>query len=117
MDAITSFSYKPLRLSFALFFFATFMSVVLGLSMFVPKNPVITVGLGVGSAVFFVGGLLLLTLGVLGEYVGRVYDEVRSRPLSLISRVHRFPAMLAPQVGIMSVQSENYQDRKATEAA
>ena len=117
MDAITSFSYKPLRLSFALFGFATFMSVFLGLSMFIPKSPVIIVGLGVAAAVFFVGGLLLLSLGVLGEYVGRVYDEVRSRPLSLISRVHRFPAMLAPQVGMMSVQGEAYQNRNATEAA
>ena len=117
MDAITSFSYKPLRLSFALFFFATFMSSMLALSMFVPKSPVVTVGLGVAASVFFVGGLLLLSLGVLGEYVGRVYDEVRSRPLSLISRVHRFPAMLAPQVGMMPVQSESYQNRNATEAA
>jgi hypothetical protein len=75
------------------------------------------VGLGIAAAVFFVGGLLLLSLGVLGEYVGRVYDEVRSRPLSLISRVHRFPAMLAPQVGMMSVQGDGYQNRNATEAA
>jgi glycosyltransferase involved in cell wall biosynthesis len=118
MDAITSFSYKPLRLSFALFFFATFMSTVLALSMILTKTAVVTVGLGVAASVFFVGGLLLLSLGVLGEYVGRVYDEVRNRPLSLISRVHRFPAMLAPQVGMMSVQGDTaYQSRNATEAA
>src|SRR6202161_2811040 len=40
MDAITSFSYKPLRLSFALFAFATFMSTFLGLGMLIPKSPV-----------------------------------------------------------------------------
>jgi len=118
MDAITSFSYKPLRLSFALFMFACTMSVLLLGSMFFVKTSVATVGLGVASTVFFVGGLLLLSIGVLGEYVGRVYDEVRSRPLSIISRVHRFPAMLAPQVGKMGVQAEtNYQNGKATEAA
>ena len=118
MDAITSFSYKPLRLSFALFMFACTMSVLLLGSMFFAKSAVATVGLGVASTVFFVGGLLLLSIGVLGEYVGRVYDEVRSRPLSIISRVHRFPAMLAPQVGMMGVQAEaNYQNRNATEAA
>jgi hypothetical protein len=93
------------------------MSTVLGLSMFIPKTSVVTVGLGVAASVFFVGGLLLLSLGVLGEYVGRVYDEVRSRPLSLISRVHRYPAMLAPQVGLLSVQGDGYQNRNATEAA
>jgi glycosyltransferase involved in cell wall biosynthesis len=117
MDAITSFSYKPLRLSFALFFFASFVSTLLAASMFFAKSPVVTVGCGVAASVFFVGGLLLLSLGVLGEYVGRVYDEVRSRPLSLISRVHRFPAMLAPQVGMIGVQAESYQERNATEAA
>ena len=50
---------------------------------------VVTASLGVAAAVFFVGGLLLLSMGILGEYVGRVYDEVRNRPLSLISQVHR----------------------------
>jgi hypothetical protein len=71
----------------------------------------------VASSVFFVGGLLLLSLGVLGEYVGRVYDEVRSRPLSLISKVHRFPAALSSSVGMIGVQNENYQKQNATEAA
>src|ERR1700691_415676 len=59
MDAITSFSYKPLRLAFALFCFATCMSALLGLSMFLSSTAVQTAALGVGAAVFFVGGLLL----------------------------------------------------------
>jgi glycosyltransferase involved in cell wall biosynthesis len=117
MDAITSFSYKPLRLSFALFCFATCFSVLLGLSMFLSSTAVAAAALGLGSAVFFVGGLLLLSMGILGEYLGRVYDEVRSRPLSIISRVHRTPAMLAPQVGMIAMQGDGYQNRNATEAA
>src|SRR6201997_4245481 len=91
MDAITSFSYKPLRLSFALFMFTTSIAVILGFLMLVPRSVVEAAALGVGAAVFFVGGMLLLCLGVLGEYIGRVYDEVRSRPLSIISRVHVSP--------------------------
>jgi dolichol-phosphate mannosyltransferase len=118
MDAITSFSYKPLRLSFALFCFAACMSALLGLSMFLSSTAIGAAALGVGSAVFFVGGLLLLCMGVLGEYLGRVYDEVRSRPLSIISRVHRASSMLAPQVSmIAAVQGDGYQNRNATEAA
>jgi len=117
MDAITSFSYKPLRLSFALFSFATCVAVLLGLSMFLSSTAVMTAALGVGASVFFVGGLLLLSMGILGEYLGRVYDEVRSRPLSIISRVHRAPAMIAPQVGMIAVQGDGYQNRNATEAA
>jgi polyisoprenyl-phosphate glycosyltransferase len=37
--------------------------------------------------VLLVGGLQLVVLGVLGEYLGRVYDETRSRPLYVVSRV------------------------------
>src|SRR5579863_297806 len=113
MDAIASFSYKPLRLSFGLFCFATLMSAVFMLAMIVSRNVVESAGFGVASAVFFVGGLLLLCLGVLGEYLGRVYDEVRSRPLSIIHEVHRSP-VLANQVGLMAVQANGYQAKKAT---
>jgi dolichol-phosphate mannosyltransferase len=61
--------------------------------------------------------MLLLCLGVIGEYLGRVYDEVRSRPLSIISSVHRTPAMIAPQFGIAAVQASGDQDREETDAA
>jgi dolichol-phosphate mannosyltransferase len=118
MDAITSFSYKPLRLSFALFSFATSVSALLALSMLIARSPVQVAGFGVGAAVFFVGGLLLLCMGVLGEYLGRVYDEVRNRPLSIINRVHRSASALAPQVGMIAVQGgDGYHTRKTTEAA
>jgi len=116
MDAIASFSYKPLRLSFGLFCFASCMSAVFVLLMLLSKNVVASVGFGVVSAVFFVGGLLLLCLGVLGEYLGRVYDEVRSRPLSIIQEVYR-SSEIASQVGLVAVQANNYQGKKVTEAA
>ncbi len=99
MDAITSFSYKPLRLSFALFCFSSCMAVLLALSMLLSKSAVACAGFGIASAVFFMGGLLLLCLGVLGEYLGRVYDEVRGRPISIISKVHRSAVMIGTQVG------------------
>ena len=41
------------------------------------------------AAVFFMGGVQLFCVGVLAEYIGRIYDEVRRRPLSLINAVHR----------------------------
>src|SRR5580658_9743702 len=58
MDAITSFSYKPLRLSFALFFFAGCVAALLTFCMLLSKSTVETAGFGVAAAVFFVGGLL-----------------------------------------------------------
>ena len=117
MDAITSFSYKPLRLSFALFFLASFMAAVLAFCMLFSKSAVATAGFGVTAAVFFVGGLLLLCLGVLGEYFGRVYDEVRSRPLSIIDTVHRSPAKIAPQFGVIPMQASSDQNQEGIEAA
>ena len=109
MDAILSFSYKPLRLSFGLFFFLTCVAAVLALAMFIVSSAVIAAALGLAAAVFFVGGLMLLSVGVLGEYVGRVYDEVRGRPLSLISHVHRPDRAVGEQVGMMALQSEGFQ--------
>jgi polyisoprenyl-phosphate glycosyltransferase len=53
------------------------------------------VGFGIAATMFLVGGMLLLCLGVLGEYLGRVYDEVRSRPLSIINDVYYTPAIAA----------------------
>jgi dolichol-phosphate mannosyltransferase len=117
MDAITSFSYKPLRLSFALFLLASSVSALLAFCMLLSRSSVATAGFGVGAAVFFVGGLVLLCMGVLGEYIGRVYDEVRSRPLSIINSVHASPMQRAHQVGMIAVQGDSYQNRNATEAA
>ena len=94
MDAITSFSYKPLRLCFALFCFSECIVALLGMASIFAKNPINSVGLGVAAAVFLVGGMMLLCLGVLGEYLGRVYDEVRNRPLSIINEVHYAPAAI-----------------------
>jgi polyisoprenyl-phosphate glycosyltransferase len=118
MDAITSFSYKPLRLSFAMFGFTTLLAVVLALSMLVTRSPVATAALGITAAVFFVGGLVLLCLGVLGEYLGRVYDEVRSRPISIISKVYASAARASSPVGMVAVQGGNRRgEDEVTEAA
>jgi dolichol-phosphate mannosyltransferase len=88
MDAITSFSYKPLRLSFGLAGFAISLAVILATCTFFSKSAANLLGYGVAAAVFLMGGFLLLSMGVLGEYLGRVYDEVRSRPLSIINKVY-----------------------------
>jgi glycosyltransferase involved in cell wall biosynthesis len=106
MDAITSFSYKPLRLCFLLASFSTFAASLLAISTIFSRNPFHTAGFGVAAAVFFVGSMLLLCLGVLGEYLGRVYDEVRGRPLSIINRVYSHAEM-------MPIQADgNYEEMK-----
>jgi dolichol-phosphate mannosyltransferase len=94
MDAITSFSYKPLRLSFVLAGFSVSIAAILAVLSMVSSSPMNPVGFGLAAAIFLVGALVLLSLGVLGEYVGRVYDEVRQRPLSIINKVY-YPSQLS----------------------
>jgi glycosyltransferase involved in cell wall biosynthesis len=100
MDAITSFSYKPLRLSFGLAGFAISVAVILALCTVFSKSAVNPLGYGVAAAIFMVGGFLLLCVGVLGEYLGRVYDEVRSRPLSIINKVYGPPQLVSAEVNL-----------------
>lgn len=88
MDAITSFSYKPLRLCFVLSAVSCSIAALAALISLIASTPWNTVGWGLAAAVFLVGGGVLLCMGVLGEYLGRVYDEVRQRPLSIINKVH-----------------------------
>jgi len=107
-DAIMSFSYKPIRLSFVLCCVATCVAFLLGLGALISSSPTRAAAFGVGCAVFLMGGMMLLTVGVLGEYMIRVFDQVRARPLSLISRVHCAAAEAAAQSGSISIQNGNY---------
>jgi len=103
MDAIFSFSYKPLRLGMALgltvLAFSLFLSVVaLGNTVFHLKYFGMIPGAGhIGTllAILFLGSVQLICMGLLGEYIGRIYDEVRRRPLYLVHKVHRAQALPA----------------------
>ncbi len=87
MDAITSFSYKPLRLSFVLAALGVFTAAVFGiLALWSRQN---SMQYGLFAAIFLMTSFPLLCVGILGEYVGRVYDEVRQRPLSIVNDVYR----------------------------
>ena len=100
MDAIFSFSYKPLRLGLVLgvgvMAFTLFLSLVnLGNTMFHLKYFGIVPGAGhIGTllAILFLGSVQLICMGLLGEYIGRIYDEVRRRPLYLVHKLHRTEA-------------------------
>lgn len=84
MTAITSFSYFPLQLATWGGGTLSFFALVL-LILFIILRAVGSAFLG-GQAVtiilvVFLGGIQLISVGILGEYIGRIYDEVKGRPL------------------------------------
>lgn len=87
MDAITSFSYKPLRLSFVLAAFSFFLAVVLGLAASYSNTNALAYGMI--ATISAMSSAFFLCIGILGEYIARVYDEVRQRPLSIVNRIYR----------------------------
>jgi len=96
MDAITSFSYKPLRMSFVLAGLSFCAALAFGIAALASATNGMFYALF--ATVFFMSGMPLLCIGVLGEYMGRVYDEVRARPLSIINRVYQAEPALAESI-------------------
>ncbi len=90
LDAVFSFSYKPLRAIWTLGFFVSAWSIIYALYLIVLRILQVNVVAGFTTptvAILFLGGVQLISVGVLGEYLGRIYDEVKQRPLFVIDRV------------------------------
>src|SRR3954465_5014740 len=86
LDAITSFSWRPLQLATVLGFLLSLVAlltipVVIGLRLAGETIPGFATVL---CLVLPLGGIQLITIGIIGEYVGRIYDEVKGRPLYLV---------------------------------
>lgn len=93
MDGITSFSTLPLRVwgylglvfSLLAFGYATFLVIrVLIVGIDVPGYASLMV------AILFLGGVQLMGIGILGEYLGRLFEEVKARPLYLVRDAYGF---------------------------
>ena len=84
-DGITGFSSAPLKISFYMGLVATVVGFALLVWSILEKflSPATTVPgwASLMTAIVFFAGVQLLTIGILGEYIGRIYDEVKQRPL------------------------------------
>lgn len=87
INAVIGFSAVPLRIISKLGIFVSVVSFMAGFASIVAYFLGATVPGWTSTVVvgFFVGGVQLVVLGVIGEYVGRIYDEVRRRPLYVVS--------------------------------
>lgn len=92
LDAITGYSMVPLKLSLWSGFAIMAVGLVLALILFVIRlggtAPLAGQGLST-SLVLFMGGVQLVMVGILGEYIGRIYTEVQQRPLYTVREVKR----------------------------
>ena len=90
VNAITSFSYVPLQLATFLGFIIALMSGLSILGVIFMRlfwaQPALTGQATTLVAVLFLGGVQLISLGIIGEYLGRIYDEVKGRPLYLTQK-------------------------------
>ena len=89
LEGITSLSVKPLRLITGLGFFVFLVSlfmILYNVIRWVTGNTV-TGWASISCSVWLIGGLILLALGVIGEYVGKLYMEAKGRPRFLVSDV------------------------------
>jgi polyisoprenyl-phosphate glycosyltransferase len=88
LDGITGFSSQPLRLAShaGLLFAASSMALMVGLTIykFAGGQGLVPGWTSLAVAVLFLGGLQLLAIGILGEYVGRIHEEAKRRPLYLV---------------------------------
>ncbi len=90
LDGLVSFSYIPLRIITILGFTVSLVSILLALFYTIKK---LTSGLSPPGfatlvvSIFFLAGIQLVTIGVIGEYVGRIFEEVKRRPLYVVRQV------------------------------
>lgn len=92
-DGMLSFSYFPLRICTYVGFFITLCSFIFSIKIIVDRlyfKPGLIVDgwTSVMIAILFIGGMQFLFLGVIGEYIGRIFDEVKSRPNYIISHIN-----------------------------
>jgi dolichol-phosphate mannosyltransferase len=89
-NAMIGFSNKPLKIFIKLGFFMSLVSLIYGFYLFLRK---IVIGIDVPGwttmivSLYFIGGLLFMNLGILGIYIGRIFDEAKKRPLYAIDEL------------------------------
>ena len=90
MDAITAFSYKPLKIATSLGFLISlgsfiYMLIIIWQRIF--TDTTITGWASTIGLILFTQGIVLMILGLMGEYIGRIYEEIKNRPIYIIREV------------------------------
>lgn len=88
LDGITSFSVRPLRLIVVLglvFIFISLLGIIYGLTSFA-RGHALPGWTSLIVSLWFIGGAILTAMGIIGEYVGKIYKEVKRRPRFIVEQ-------------------------------
>lgn len=101
IDGIVSFSFRPLKLATYIGSFVSAVSFiyliyVLVQKLFWPLSAQSGWSSLIAVSLFF-NGLILLILGIIGEYIGRIYDEAKGRPLYIVSNIENMEGRESPR--------------------
>ncbi|MGI6124352.1 MAG: glycosyltransferase family 2 protein [Acetivibrionales bacterium] len=104
MDGIMSFSYKPLKLASYIGAILSgisfiYLIAVLIQKLFFPETSQSGWTSLIAVSLFF-NGIILLMLGIIGEYIGRIYDEAKGRPLYIINELRNMEERQGPRYSI-----------------
>lgn len=90
VDGITSFSSTPLKLATWLGYLASLLGFLYACSVFIQKALGYTVQgwATIMIGILFIGGVQLICIGIMGEYVGRIFDEIKQRPLYVVEEIY-----------------------------
>jgi polyisoprenyl-phosphate glycosyltransferase len=99
IDGLVSFSKIPLRIAIYVGLFSSLVAIMMALlvlywRLFQPESPVIGFA-SIATVIFFLGAVQLVGIGFVGEYVGRIYEEVKGRPLYTIRELGGFRSQTA----------------------
>jgi polyisoprenyl-phosphate glycosyltransferase len=124
LDGILSFSIKPLRLSTLMGFVSAGLALVTmvyatGMRLFTQRWVAGWTALMI--AILFLGGAQLISLGIIGEYIGRLYGEAKRRPLYLVRETlgmdvpaQGYPRLENPREGWNKPDRRSWRERRAT---
>lgn len=100
VNGLLDFSTFPLRIAIYLGFLITILSFIIGFFFIIHRifnfkflgySPSDTPGIAsLAVGVFFLGGIILIMLGLIGEYIGRIYFEVKKRPFYIIDEIYTY---------------------------
>ncbi len=108
VDGLASFSNVPLQMSLHVGFVVSALSFLVGagtLVSWLAGASTVPGWLTIVLAVSFLGGMQLFILGVMGTYMGRMYDEVKNRPLYIVREIEGFEPRVAGSVRAVITKS------------